>query len=55
MAKMKNNMHLGSEKHPFQGNGRTPKPALCKSAAAHPTAGGVAGKFKSANAQMKTK
>jgi hypothetical protein len=46
--------HVG-DRHPFQGNGKTPAPKLGKSAAAHPTAAGSVGKFKSANAAMKGK
>lgn len=53
MAKMKDSMHLASGKHPFQGNGKTPKPALCRSGAAHPTAGGIAKAGESANSVMK--
>ena len=50
----KNPMHLG-DKHPFQKNGRTPKPRTASSRAAHPTAAGVQGKFRGANASMKGK
>ena len=53
VAKMKDSMHLDSGKHPFQGNGRTPKPSLGKSGAAHPKAGGVVRAGESANAVMK--
>ena len=53
--KIKDSMHLPSERHPFQGNGRTPAPKTAKSAACHPTAAGGVGKFKSANAAMKSK
>lgn len=48
----KNPMHLG-DKHPFQKSGRTPKPKTARSRAAHPTAAGSVGKFRSANASMK--
>lgn len=27
---MKNSMHMDKERHPFQGNGRTPKPKLAR-------------------------
>ena len=27
---MKNSMHLDSGKHPFQGNGKTPKPKMAR-------------------------
>lgn len=54
MKKARDPMHI-SEKHPFQKNGKTPKPALGRSGAAHPSPGGSVGKFRSANAQMKGK
>jgi len=50
-----NPMHLSNTAHPFQGNGKTPQPKTAKSAAAHPSAAGSVGKFKSANAAMKSK
>jgi len=52
---MKNSMHLDKEKHPFQKSGTTPKPKMASSRAAHPTAAGSVGAFKSANAAMKSK
>lgn len=54
MKSGKNPMHT-SDKHPFQGNGKTPTPKLGKSAAAHKTAGGVVKAGGSANAAMKGK
>lgn len=53
--KIKDSMHLPNGRNPFQGNGKTPVPKTARSAAAHPTAAGSVGKFKSANAQMKSK
>ena len=50
---MKNSMHLDSGKHPFQGNGKTPKPKVGRGAGAHPTAAGVVKAGGSANAAMK--
>lgn len=50
----KNPMHI-SDKHPFQGNGKTPTPKMGKSEAAHKTAAGAAKPFSSANASMKGK
>ena len=47
-------MHLKPDSHPFQGNGKTPKPKLAKGAGAHPSAAGVAGNKQSANSQSKT-
>jgi hypothetical protein len=50
----KDPMHI-SDKHPFQGNGKTPAPKMGKSAAAHKTAAGVVKKGGSANSSMKGK
>ncbi len=46
-------MHMKPDRHPFSGNGKTPKPKMGRSAAAHPTAAGVAKAGESANAAMK--
>lgn len=54
MAKMKDSMHLGSGKHPFQGNGRTPKPAMGRTVGLSSSPGGAGDKI-SANAVMTKK
>lgn len=51
---MKNSMHLDSGKHPFQGNGKTPKPKMGRTVGVGPNPGGQGDKI-SANAAMKTK
>jgi len=51
---MKNSMHLDSGKHPFQGNGKTPKPKMARTVGVGPNPGGQGDKI-SANAAMKTK
>lgn len=55
MKKGKNEMHMPNPKHPFQGNGKTPKPPMGKGAGGHATAAGVVKAGGSANAAMKTK
>ena len=55
MKECNDSMHLKGGRHPFQGNGVTPKPGMGKSGAAHPTAGGVVKAGGSANAEMRAK
>lgn len=55
MKKMKGDPNHMGDKHPFQGNGKTPMPKMGKSAAAHKTAAGVVKAGGSANAAMKGK
>lgn len=57
MKGSKNPMHIG-DKHPFElsgKNGGKGSSKFASSRAAHPTAAGVQGKFRSANASMKGK
>ena len=57
MKGQKNPMHIG-DKHPFEisgKNGGRGKSLFGRGAGAHPTAAGVQGKFRSANASMKGK
>lgn len=51
-----NGMHMSSGKNPFTGGGgKTPMPKTATSQAAHKTAAGTVGAFKSANSAMKGK
>lgn len=51
---MKNSMHMDKERHPFQGNGKTPRPKLCRTVGVGSNPGGSGDKI-SANAAMKKK
>lgn len=58
MAKVgggENPMHLSNTAHPFQGNGRTPKPKMASSQGCHPTAAGSVGFNQTASANMTKK
>ena len=47
-------MHRKPDSHPFQGNGRTPKPKLARTTGVGPNPGGEGNKI-SANSAMKGK
>lgn len=51
---MKNSMHLDKERHPFQGNGKTPKPPMGRTVGVTAAPGGDGDKI-SANAAMTKK
>lgn len=48
----KNSMHLDNVRHPFQGNGKTPRPKLAHMKGVTPQPGGQGDKI-SANSAMK--
>jgi hypothetical protein len=51
---MKNSMHMDKERHPFHGNGKTPKPGMGRTVGVGPQPGGSGDKI-SANAEMRKK
>ena len=51
---MKNSMHMDKERHPFQGNGKTPRPKTGRTVGVGSNPGGGGDKI-SANAEMRKK